>query len=123
MSASHVGRLLLGLGMLVGAAASVALLIGFEPARLPPALLNVAVYKLVFASALAILAAGAVVSRHARRGEDGRGGVHGSRPRSVLRPHRSETVPPPQTPRARAAFDQEASATSHPGAISPGGSV
>lgn len=67
MSISRIGRLLLGLGVVIGGAAGVGLLAGFEPARLPPALLNVAVYKLLFAAALAILAAGAVVLRHAGR--------------------------------------------------------
>ena len=69
MSAARVGRLLLALGLLVGCAASVGLLIGFEPARLPPALLNIAAYKLTFISALGLLAAGAVSLRYARRAE------------------------------------------------------
>jgi hypothetical protein len=73
----RVGRLLLGLGVLVGAAAGIGLLVGFEPARLPPALLNIAVYKLLFVSAMAILAAGAVVLRHAGRAE---GRARGARP-------------------------------------------
>ena len=69
VSVSRIGRLVLGLGVLVGGAAGIGLLAGFEPARLPPALLNIAVYKLMFVSALAILAAGAVMLRHARRWE------------------------------------------------------
>jgi hypothetical protein len=64
-----VGHLLLALGLLVGAAAGIGLLIGFEPARLPPALLNVAAYKLTFLAALGLFAGGAVCLRYARRRE------------------------------------------------------
>jgi hypothetical protein len=71
--------------VLVGVAASVGLLTGFEPARLPPAMLNIAVYKLVFISALAILAVGAVVLRHARRGKDWRGNAQ--RPTGSVAPN------------------------------------
>ena len=67
MSAMRIGRLLLTLGVLVGAAAGVGLLLGFEPARLPPALLNLAAYKLTFLAALAILAAGASLVRYGRQ--------------------------------------------------------
>jgi hypothetical protein len=65
----HVGRLLLGLGLLVGLAASVGLLVGFEPSRLPPALLDLAAYKLTYLAALGLLAGGAMVARHARRAD------------------------------------------------------
>ena len=68
MPAARLGRLLLALGLLVGCAASVGLLVGFAPARLPAALLNIAAYKLTFIAALGLLAAGAVSLRHARRG-------------------------------------------------------
>lgn len=43
------------------------LVVGFEPAKLPAALLNIAVYKLAFAAAAGLLAAGAIVQRYARR--------------------------------------------------------
>jgi hypothetical protein len=69
MRPAHIGRLLLTLGVLVGVAASVGLLVGFEPARLPPALLNVAAYKLTFIAALGLLAGGAMFLRFARRTE------------------------------------------------------
>ena len=69
MPAARLGHLLLALGLVVGCAASVGLLVGFEPARLPPALLNIAAYKLTFIAALGLLAAGAVSLRHARRRE------------------------------------------------------
>jgi hypothetical protein len=67
MRAARVGHLLLILGLLVGAAAGVGLLVGFEPARLPPALLNIAAYKLTFVAALGLFAAGATFLRYARR--------------------------------------------------------
>ena len=54
MRSAHIGRLLLTLGVLVGAAASVGVLVGFEPARLPPTLLNVAAYKLTFIASHAV---------------------------------------------------------------------
>lgn len=69
MRAARLGSVLLALGLLVGVVGSVGLLIGFEPARLPPALLNIAAYKLTFVAALALLAAGATFLRCARREE------------------------------------------------------
>lgn len=45
------------------------LLMGFEPSRLPAALLDLAAYKLTFVASLALLAAGAIITRHARRNE------------------------------------------------------
>ena len=70
MTLARIGRILLGLGVLVGVAASAGLLLGFEPARLPPAVLNLAAYKLTFAAALGLLAMGALFLRHARRERD-----------------------------------------------------
>lgn len=67
MRNSRVGSVLLALGLLVGVVASIGLIIGFEPARLPPALLNIAAYKLTFLAAAGLLAAGAIVNRYARR--------------------------------------------------------
>lgn len=40
MRADKIGRLLLAVGLLVGIAAGVGLVTGFEPARLPAALLD-----------------------------------------------------------------------------------
>lgn len=77
MSAARVGRLLLALGLLVGCVACVGLLVGFEPARLPPTLLNIAAYKLTFIAALGLLAAGAVALRSGRRAEAAKRGPSG----------------------------------------------
>ena len=46
--AARIGPVLLVLGLVVGVAAGVGLLLGFEPARLPRELLNIAAYKLRF---------------------------------------------------------------------------
>lgn len=67
MFADRIGRLLLTIGLLVGIAASVGLLTGFEPARLPATLLNIAAYKLTFLAAFGLLAGGAILRRYARR--------------------------------------------------------
>ena len=67
MRASRIGPLLLALGVVVGAAAGVGLLVGFEPSELPPALLDIAAYKLTFMSAFGLLAAGAIMIRYGRR--------------------------------------------------------
>lgn len=64
------GSLLLGLGLFVGVAAGIGLLLGFEPARLPAALLNIAAYKLTFVAAGGLLGAGAILVRYARRDAD-----------------------------------------------------
>jgi len=71
MRPKGIGRLLLGLGMAVGVVAGVGLLVGFEPARLPPALLNIAAYKLTFVAAIGLLVAGAVIVRYGRRDASG----------------------------------------------------
>ena len=71
MRTALVGRALLALGLVVGIVAGVGVLIGFEPSRLPPAILNIAAYKLTALTAAGLLAAGAVVHRYARRDEEG----------------------------------------------------
>lgn len=67
MRATHVGAVLIGLGLLVGALAGLGLLLGLAPSHLPAALLDLAAYKLTFLAAFGLLAAGAVVQRYARR--------------------------------------------------------
>jgi hypothetical protein len=75
MRAARIGPLLLGLGLVVGAAAGVGLLVGFEPAQLPRALLNIAAYKLTFLAAAGLIVAGALVLRYGRREPAGRTAV------------------------------------------------
>jgi hypothetical protein len=70
MRTGRFGGLLLGIGAAVGVAAVVGLVMGFEPARLPPALINIAVYKLTAAAAIALLAAGAIIRRYDKRQEN-----------------------------------------------------
>ena len=67
MKTGRFGQLLLATGAAVGVAAVVGLVTGFEPSRLPPALIDIAVYKLTFAAAAGLLAAGAIVRRYSRR--------------------------------------------------------
>jgi hypothetical protein len=70
MKTGRFGGLLLATGAAVGVAAVVGLVTGFEPSRLPPALIDIAVYKLTFAAAAGLLAAGAIVRRYSKRGAD-----------------------------------------------------
>jgi hypothetical protein len=67
MPRGRVGSVLVAVGVVVGVAASLGVLVDFEPARLPPALLNIAAYKLTFLAAGGLIAAGAIVRRRARR--------------------------------------------------------
>lgn len=69
MRRGRFGGFLLATGAAVGAAAVVGLMLGFEPSRLPPALLDIAAYKLAFLAAGGLLAAGAIIRRRANRGE------------------------------------------------------
>ena len=80
---ARLGNVLLGGGLLVGAAATVGYLLGFDPTRLPPALVRLAVYKITFVAALGLIAAGAVVRRYTRRA--GRAGQGDARSRSGSR--------------------------------------
>jgi len=68
MRRSTLGSLLLALGLLVGLVAGVALAAGVAPPPLSHFVLKVVVYKLTFAAALGLIAAGAMVQRWARRG-------------------------------------------------------
>ena len=67
MRTGRFGGLLLATGAAVGMAAVVGLVVGFEPSRLPAAMLDIAVYKLTFAAAAGLLAAGAIIRRHGGR--------------------------------------------------------
>ena len=69
MRLSKLAAFCFGLGLFIGGAASTGLLVGFEPSRLPPALLDIAAYKLAFIASFSLFGVGAVVARHARRAD------------------------------------------------------
>ena len=95
MNTIRFGGLLLATGAAVGVAAVVGLVVGFEPSRLPAALIDIAVYKLTFAAAAGLLTAGAIVRRHAKREADQ------LQPRESALPHVQSDVPRlPDTPAA-----------------------
>jgi hypothetical protein len=71
MRSGRFGGFLLATGAAVGVAAVVGLVLGFEPSRLPPALLDIAAYKLTFLAAAGLLAAGAIIRRRAQRDDVG----------------------------------------------------
>ncbi len=71
MRDSKFGKLLLGIGITLGVAAGIALVLGFKPSRLPPALLDIAAYKLVFISVAVLMASGAALRRYARQSAPG----------------------------------------------------
>jgi hypothetical protein len=115
MRATKIGSLLLALGVVVGGAAAAGLLVGFEPARLPAALLNIAAYKLTFLAAFGLLAAGAVFRRYGRQAaeRDGPPGPATSSRRDwarAIRPAGSE-VP---TPSLGSRPDAKRRAATHP---------
>jgi hypothetical protein len=111
MRTERAGALLLALGLMVGTAAGVGLIVGFEPARLPRELLNIAAYKLTFLAAGGLLVAGAVMRRYGRRGKAARGASLSDRERAML----GEPLPadagikvktPDRTPNADQSFNQ-----------------
>ncbi len=95
MRTGRFGALLLGTGAAVGVAAVVGLVLGFEPSRLPAAVLDIAVYKLTFAAAAGLLAAGAIIRRHGKRAA-GEADVESRPPRSedADRPRLPDAAPP-----------------------------
>jgi hypothetical protein len=80
MRTSRFGGFLLGVGAAVGVAAVVGLATGFEPSRLPPALLDIAAYKLTIVAAIGLLVAGAVIRKRALRDESRSGGPDSPQP-------------------------------------------
>lgn len=64
----RVANVFISLGAVVGVIGCIGLAVGWQPSDLPPALLNLAAYKLVFIAAAGLLAAGAVLGRAAVRG-------------------------------------------------------
>lgn len=99
MRLTRAGSLLLTLGALVGVVASIGLVLGFEPSRLPPALLNVAAYKLTFLAAFGLIAGGAVVVRYGRRESQGGAAVGAPRGETGRLPPGQDAPPPPQRDR------------------------
>ena len=75
MALAPTWALLLLAGLIVGGIAVVALLVGVEPASLPPFLVKVALYKLAFIAVGGLLVAGAIVGRRARRSSSDRPAV------------------------------------------------
>jgi len=73
MRTNLAGRALLGLGVTIGVAATVAWFVGFDPTTLPPALLRIAAFKLTGLAAFGLMAAGATVIKFSRGAEQGRG--------------------------------------------------
>jgi hypothetical protein len=67
MRTSRIGGVLLATGAAVGVVAVVGMVLGFEPARLPAALLNIAAYKLTLIGAAGLITAGAIVRRRGKR--------------------------------------------------------
>ena len=80
MRTSRFGGFLLGVGAAVGVAAVVGLVIGFEPSRLPPAVLDIAAYKLTIVAAIGLLVAGAVIRKRALRDDSRANGRDSPRP-------------------------------------------
>ncbi|MBA2684212.1 MAG: hypothetical protein H0U66_06965 [Gemmatimonadaceae bacterium] len=66
MRIATIGVLLRASGLILGIVAVVALLIGVDVGHLPPWLVKIAIYKLAFIAAVAMLVAGAIVGRRAR---------------------------------------------------------
>ena len=69
MRLARAGMLLRVLGLVIGLAVASALLLGFDVSRISPFLIKVAMYKLAFIAALALLAGGALIGRRAREQE------------------------------------------------------
>jgi hypothetical protein len=107
MRSSRFGGLLLGIGAVVGVAAVVGLVTGFEPSRLPAAMLDLAVYKLTFVAAAGLLVAGAVLRRYGLRGDrggertSGAGGVAAARAAPVLPAPPAEVTSARSEPRSK----------------------
>ncbi len=66
MRIATMGMLLRVGGLLVGIVAVVGLAMGADVVHLPPWLVKIAIYKLTFIAAIALLVAGAMVGRRAR---------------------------------------------------------
>jgi hypothetical protein len=65
---SHLGLALRVAGLILGILTAAALILGVDPVQLAPFLVKIANNTLAFISAIALLAAGAIVGRRARIG-------------------------------------------------------
>lgn len=77
----RVANVFISLGAVVGVIGCIGLAVGWRPSDLPPALLNLAAYKLVFIAAGGLLTAGAVLGRAAVRS-----GARAGAPSAAARP-------------------------------------
>jgi hypothetical protein len=106
MRTSRLGGFLLAVGAAVGVVAFVGLATGFEPSRLPPALLDIAAYKLTIAAAAGLLVVGAMIRRRGLREEarsDGaraRDTAHAAPAREALPPMPLDDIPVPDAKEA-----------------------
>ena len=99
MRGSRLGDVLLGAGLVVGVVAVVGIVVGFEPSQLPPALLNIAAYKLTIGAAVGLLAAGAAVRRYSKRADDaGIPAVPAVEPNAALPPPPAHVESPRREP-------------------------
>ena len=97
MRGSRLGDMLLGAGALVGVVAVVGMIVGFQPSQLPPALLDIAAYKLTVGAAIGLLAAGAALRRRAKRAERAPvGAVRSGEPDTALPPPPAHVEAPKQ---------------------------
>lgn len=65
----RMAQIFTGVGVAVAVIGASAYALGLRPSTLPPALLDLSVYKLVFVAAGCLIAAGAAVGRASRRRE------------------------------------------------------
>ena len=59
----RLANICMGVGVGIGVLGSIALALGFRPSQLPPALLDLSVYKLIFIGSACALAIGAMIRR------------------------------------------------------------
>jgi hypothetical protein len=67
MRSAWFGNVLLAAGVVAGVAAVLGLAVGFEPSKLPAALVDIAAYKLAFGAAAGLLVVGAWIRRSSKR--------------------------------------------------------
>lgn len=68
MRVTQLGTMLRAVGLLVGLATIAAILFRIDPTRISPFFIKVAIYKVAFIAAIALLVAGATLGRRDRSG-------------------------------------------------------